>query len=135
MSVVTLINSTSLSPVAHYSYAATAATGSRIVVLAGACPLDADGRTVALGDYSAQASEAFENMLVALADAGGSRTDLLYVRISVASDRQQDLLAAADVVRIALGEHNVPSTLVGVTVLGYDGQLVEIEGIAALDRD
>jgi hypothetical protein len=30
------------------------------------------------------------------------------------------------------GDHDVPSTLVGVTVLGYRDQLVEIEAVAAL---
>jgi hypothetical protein len=36
------------------------------------------------------------------------------------------------VVRDAFGEHDVPSTLMGVTVLGYEDQLVEIEAIAAV---
>ena len=36
------------------------------------------------------------------------------------------------VVREAFGEHDVPSTLLGVTVLGYEDQLVEIEAIAAV---
>ncbi|EED6225823.1 RidA family protein, partial [Salmonella enterica subsp. enterica serovar Haifa] len=31
--------------------------------------------------------------------------------------------------------HDVPSTLLGVTVLGYDDQLVEIEAVAALPAD
>jgi hypothetical protein len=39
---------------------------------------------------------------------------------------------AWEVVRDAFAEHDVPSTLVGVTVLGYDGQLVEVEAIAAV---
>lgn len=131
-SAVSLIHSASLSSIAHYSYAASAMPGARLVVLAGACPIDAEGSTVALGDYSGQTSKAFDNLLTALGDADASLTDILYVRISVASARQEDLLAAAEVVRVALGEHNVPSTLVGVTVLGYDGQLVEIEAIAAV---
>lgn len=134
-SAVELIHSTSLSAIAHYSYAAITAPGARLIVLAGACPIDLAGSTVALGDYAGQASKAFENLLTALADAHGSLTDLLSVRMSVASSRQQDLLTVAEVVRIALGEHNVPSTLVGVTVLGYDGQLVEIEAIAATSAD
>jgi hypothetical protein len=36
------------------------------------------------------------------------------------------------VVRDAFGEHDVPSTLMGVTVLGYRDQLVEIEAVAAV---
>jgi len=36
------------------------------------------------------------------------------------------------VVEAAFGEHDAPSTLLGVTVLGYTDQLVEIEAVAAL---
>jgi hypothetical protein len=36
------------------------------------------------------------------------------------------------VVEAAFGEHDAPCTLLGVTVLGYTDQLVEIEAVAAL---
>ena len=39
---------------------------------------------------------------------------------------------AWEVVRGAFGQHDVPSTLMGVTVLGYKDQLVEIEAVAAV---
>jgi hypothetical protein len=52
--------------------------------------------------------------------------------VLVASTRQHDLVTAWEVVRDALGPHDVPSTLMGVTVLGYDDQLVEIEPTAAV---
>lgn len=38
------------------------------------------------------------------------------------------------VVRDAFGDHDVPSTLMGVTVLGYHDQLVEIEAVARRPR-
>lgn len=130
--VVTLIRSASLSSVAKYAYAATAPPGSRLIFLAGACPLNDDGSTAAVGDYTGQAVKAFENMRTALADAGASIEDVLCTRVLVASSRQQDLVAAWEVVRDAFGEHDVPSTLMGVTVLGYTDQLVEIEAVAAV---
>jgi hypothetical protein len=40
------------------------------------------------------------------------------------------LVAAWEVVRAAFSDHDVPSTLLGVTVLGWPDQLVEIEAIA-----
>jgi len=46
--------------------------------------------------------------------------------------RRCDLVAAWDVVRDAFGDHDVPSTLFGVTVLEYEDQLVEIEAVAAV---
>jgi len=129
---ITLIRSASLSSVAQYAYAATAPAGSRLIFLAGACPLNDDGSTAAPGDYAAQAMRAFENMRTALADAGAEVEDVLHTRVLVASARQQDLVTAWEVVRDAFGQHDVPSTLMGVTVLGYTDQLVEIEAVAAV---
>ncbi|KQT75457.1 RidA family protein [Microbacterium sp. Leaf436] len=129
---VTLIRSASLSSVAEYAYAATAPAEARLIFLAGSCPLDADGATVGVGDVAAQARSCVDNLVTALADAGAQLTDVISTRVLVASTRQTDLVAAWDVVRAAFGDHDVPSTLIGVTVLGYDSQLVEIEAVAAV---
>ena len=129
---ITLIRSTSLSSVAEYAYAATASAQSRLIFLAGACPLNEDGSTAAIGDYPGQAAKAIENMRTALADAGASLEDVLSTRVLVASTRQEDLVTAWEVVRDSFGDHDVPSTLMGVTMLGYKDQLVEIEAVAAV---
>jgi enamine deaminase RidA (YjgF/YER057c/UK114 family) len=129
---VTLVRSTELSDVAEYAYAATVPADARLVFLAGSCPLDADGSTVAPGDHAAQAARCVENMVVALAAAGATIEDVVSTRVLVASTQQADLVAAWEVVRDAFGDHDVPSTLLGVTVLGYDDQLVEIEAVAAV---
>ncbi|WP_344576900.1 RidA family protein [Nonomuraea roseoviolacea] len=129
---VTLIRSASLSDVAQYAYAATAPAESRLIFLAGACPLNEDGSTAAIGDYADQAAKAIENLQTALADAGASLQDVISTRVLVASTRQEDLGAAWKIVRESFGEHDVPSTLMGVTVLGYADQLVEIEAVAAV---
>ena len=73
-----------------------------------------------------------ESLVTALAAAGAGLTDVVYTRVLVASSRQQDLVAAWEVVRAAFGEHDAPSTLFGVTVLGYTDQLVEVEAVAAV---
>jgi enamine deaminase RidA (YjgF/YER057c/UK114 family) len=129
---VTLIRSAALSGVAEYAYAATVPAEARLIFLAGACPLNEDGSTAAVGDYAGQAAKAFENMRTALADADASVEDVISTRVLVAATRQEDLVAAWEVVRDAFGRHDVPSTLLGVTVLGYKDQLVEIEAVAAV---
>jgi len=129
---VTLIRSATLSGVAEYAYAATAPAEARLIFLAGACPLNEDGSTAAVGDYAGQAAKAFENLRTALADAGASVDDVISTRVLVASSRQQDLVTAWEVVRDSFGAHDAPSTLFGVTVLGYTDQLVEIEAVAAV---
>ncbi|WP_311211726.1 MULTISPECIES: RidA family protein [unclassified Arthrobacter] len=129
---VTLIHSDRLSSAAEYAYAATAPAGARLIFLAGSCPLNEDGTTAGIGDYRAQAEKSVENMLLALDAAGAGIGDVISTRVLVASAQQSDLVAAWEVVRAAFGDHDVPSTLMGVTVLGYDHQLVEIEAIAAV---
>jgi len=131
-SAVSLIRSSQLSDAAEYAYAATAPAGSQLVFLAGACPINLDGVVTDVGDYAAQALVAFDNLVLALEAAGASIDDVISTRVLVASSNRSDLVAAWEVVRDAFGEHDPPSTLLGVTVLGYHHQLVEIEAVAAL---
>ena len=129
---VQLIRASALSDVAQYAYAATAPNDARLLFLAGACPLNEDGTTAAAGDYAGQAARCIENMTQALAAADATICDVISTRVLVASSQRDDLVTVWEVVREAFGDHDVPSTLVGVTVLGYADQLVEIEAIAAV---
>jgi enamine deaminase RidA (YjgF/YER057c/UK114 family) len=129
---VELIRSSELSDVAPYAYAAVAHDVRRLVFTAGACPLDADGNTVAIGDVAGQAEQVMANLQVALREAGAELGDVVKSTVYVATQRQEDLLAAWDVVHRWFGEHAAPSTLLGVALLGYNGQLVEVEAVAAL---
>lgn len=129
---IELIRSNSLTDRAPYAYAAVASDVTKLVFTAGACPLDPDGNTVAPGDFTRQAEQAMANLVTALSDAGAQLTDVVRTTVYVASDNQPDLVAAWLVVAAAFGDHDVPSTLLGVTVLGYPDQLVEVEAVAAL---
>lgn len=132
MSAVTLIRSSRLSNVAQYAYAATAPAEARLIFLAGACPLDENGNTVAVGDYAGQAAQVMQNLRTALADSGADLADVVNTRVLVASSAQTDLVTVWNVVRAAFGDHDAPSTLLGVTALGYLDQLVEVEAVAAV---
>lgn len=99
-----------------------------VVFTAGACPLDEHGEVVGLGDLAVQAARAVDNLLAALAIDGATAADLLKATIYVASAERHDLVDVWDVVAPRLGR--APSTLLGVAVLGYEGQLVEIEAVA-----
>jgi enamine deaminase RidA (YjgF/YER057c/UK114 family) len=129
MTSVELVRSTALSEVVPYAYAAVTAPG-RLVFTAGACPLDHDGAVVSPGDVAAQAEQVMANLAVALGAAGAGLTDVAKTTIYVASSSRADLVTAWQVVRDAFGEHDAPSTLLGVTVLGYPEQLVELEAVA-----
>ena len=127
---INLVRSDSLYKEAPYAYASIAPRGA-LIFTAGACPLDDRGEVVGLGDVRAQASLAVANLSTALAASGATLADVLKTTVYVASADQADLVAAWEVVRAAFGDHDAPSTLLGVAVLGYSGQLVEIEAVAA----
>jgi enamine deaminase RidA (YjgF/YER057c/UK114 family) len=131
-SSIELIRSDALTDRAPYAYAAVASDVTRLVFTAGACPLDAAGDTVAPGDIPAQTRQVMANLVTALNAAGVELTDVVKTTVYVASNQQPDLVAAWDVVAETFGDHDVPSTLLGVAVLGYPDQLVEVEAVAAL---
>ena len=131
MAPVQLVRGSGLSDDVPYAYAAVTAPGS-LVFTAGACPLDEHGDIVAPGDIPAQAVKVMENLVVALRACGAELTNVAKSTVYVASSRREDLVAAWDVVRTAFGDHDAPSTLLGVAMLGYPDQLVEVEAVAAL---
>ena len=79
-----------------------------------------------------QAEAAIKNLDAALKEAHASLTDVVKTTIYVASSNRDDLVAAWQIISRAFGDHDAPSTLVGVALLGYADQLVEIEAIAAI---
>ncbi len=129
---IELIRPPELTDRAPYAYAAVAHDVSRLVFTAGACPLDETGATVAVGDVAEQAEQVMENLTTALHAAGAALTDVIKTTVYVASQSREDLLAAWEVVSRRFGDHDAPSTLLGVAVLGYRDQLVEIEAVAAI---
>jgi enamine deaminase RidA (YjgF/YER057c/UK114 family) len=127
-----LVRPAELTDSAPYAYAAVSPPGARLVFTAGACPLDADGRTVAPGDVAAQAEQVMENLRIALHEAGAGLGDVLKSTVYVASADRGDLVTAWNVVKRHFGDHDAPSTLLGVTTLGYPDQLVEVEAVATV---
>lgn len=128
---ISLIHSSNL-PSVDYAYASLVPAGMDLIFLAGACPLNQDTQVPYPGDYARQASMCVENLKEALKASGASLKDVVYTRVLVASQNRDDLATAWRIIRTEFGEHDVPSTLSGVTVLGYSDQLVEIEAVAAV---
>jgi enamine deaminase RidA (YjgF/YER057c/UK114 family) len=128
-----VIDTPALYPGVPYSYVAIASPGITVFT-AGACPLDANGDVVGSGDLAAQTRQAVDNLLVTL-DAAGCRTeDVVKTVVYVATSDHADLGVAWRVVEEVFGTQGPPSTLLGVTVLGWPGQLVEIEAVATRPR-
>jgi enamine deaminase RidA (YjgF/YER057c/UK114 family) len=129
MSNVELVRAPDLSQDVPYAYAARAP--GDLVFTAGACPLDEAGEIVHPGDVAAQAEQVMHNLRRALDAAGCSLADVAKTTVYVASSDRADLVAAWRVISAAFGDHDPPSTLLGVAVLGYPDQLVEVEAVAA----
>ena len=128
---VELRNVETLAAPPGYSHVAVG-RGGTVVFTAGAVPLDAEGDLVGEGDPVAQALHVIENLLAALQTAGAQPQDVAKTTVYVAGASFEAQSAVWQVVRSSeIGR--APSTLVGVPILGYRGQLVEVEAIALLD--
>jgi enamine deaminase RidA (YjgF/YER057c/UK114 family) len=128
---VELRNVSGLAPPPGYSHTAIA-RGATLVFTAGAVPLDATGELVGADDAVAQTDQVVANLLAALSGAGAGPGDVVKTTVYVAGaqhERQSAVWEAVQRSPIAAA----PSTLVGVSLLGYRGQLVEIEAVAVLE--
>jgi enamine deaminase RidA (YjgF/YER057c/UK114 family) len=112
------------------AYAHAVRSGT-LIHSAGAVPVDADGNLVGAGDRAAQTRQVLANLQTQLAAAGASPADVVKTVVYVVADRGEDLSAVWGVVR-ASPFSGAASTLVGVTFLGYTGQLVEVEAVAVI---
>ena len=130
---ISLIRSKNLAEVS-YAYASKVPEGMELLFLAGSCPINKDREVTLINDYTEQARLCIDNLKEALKECGASIEDVVYTRVLVASQDRENLVDVWSVVSDAFGEHDVPSTLTGVTVLGYENQLVEIEAVAAIER-
>lgn len=123
-------NVSGLAVPAGYSHVTIAPEG-RLVMIAGAVPLDENGHLVGRDDYSAHAQQVLANLVAALEAAGATGDDVLKRTVYVVSVNRDDLV----VVWRAVQQSPVAaaaSTPLGVALLGYEGQLVEIEATAVV---
>jgi enamine deaminase RidA (YjgF/YER057c/UK114 family) len=113
-----------------YEYAAVAPAGG-VLFTAGACPLDRHGPVVAPGDHGSRPGSRWPTCWLSWPRTGAAPGDLVRTTIYVVGDRG-DLVRVWDVVAGGLAPSRPPGTLLGVAVLGYPDQLVEIDGVASL---
>ncbi|MDQ3987391.1 MAG: RidA family protein [Actinomycetota bacterium] len=120
-----------LGPSPGYAYGARV-SGGTTVYCAGAVPVDPEGNLIGRGDLQAQTQAVLANLRAVLDRANAAPADVVKTTIFVAGQQREDL---PEVWRAFAQTPFVdaPSTLVGVTHLGYEGQLVEIEAIAVTD--
>ncbi len=122
-------NAPDLFPPPGYAHAVIS-QGARTVRCSGACPIDEEGNVID-GGVATQTLQCLANLRSQLLAAGADFGDVVQARIYVATAIRDDLLQAWRVVeQTPVG--SAACTLLGVSVLGYERQLVEIEVVAAL---
>jgi enamine deaminase RidA (YjgF/YER057c/UK114 family) len=123
----------SLFPPPTYSHASVVEAGTKLAFLAGAVPLDADGKLVGEGDAVRQAERVMVNLGEQLRAVGSDLGHVVATDVYVVSGEPSVLSAVWEVVEasgLSSGPHS--STLLGVACLGYPGQLVEITATAVV---
>ncbi|MFJ1793898.1 RidA family protein [Kitasatospora griseola] len=133
MTDITRISPAELHPTAGYAHITVVEAG-RTAHLAGQCPLDRHDVLVGEGDLFAQIDQVVANSLAALAAVGVGPERVVRSVIYVVDNRPERLAAAWHHLQTGplAPAFATASTLLGVTALGYRGQLVEIDLTAAL---
>ena len=117
--------SAGLAQTSNYRYADR--VGDRLFV-AGQVPRDADGNLIGAGDPAVQARQCLQNLFTLIVHHGFSRNDIHQLTVYVVGAHQNLLDAWREVVS-RFGMDVPPATLLGVTLLGHAGQLVEIDAV------
>jgi len=127
------VNPPSLAPPTGFSHAVVA--DGRAIYLAGQTALDPAGRIIE-GDVVAQFELALANLLVAL-DAAGGRPDQLATLTIYLVDVDGYRARANEIGRVwrrLVGTHYPAMAAVGVSRLWDPEALVEVQGVAVVDR-
>jgi enamine deaminase RidA (YjgF/YER057c/UK114 family) len=109
-----------------------AATGQRLISVAGQVALDKNFTIVGGDDLVAQTKAAMENVGIALKAAGAGWGDVVRRTIYTLSPTQFEAIGRA--IAEVTGESEHPAqTILGVTALAVPGLLIEIEVTALVD--
>ena len=107
----------------------TVADATTMVFLAGQCPLDEGGQLVGTDDLRPQVEQVIRNIVTTLSSVGATPDDVVRTVIYVVSTNRDDLSLVWTMLRNSAiaPALSTASTLLGVSQLGYSGQLVEID--------
>jgi 2-iminobutanoate/2-iminopropanoate deaminase len=131
----TYLNPQAVFPSQQYGFSqGVAALGKTTVYVSGQVGWNAIQQITDPADLGVQTRQALENIEVAVAAAGGSRTDIVSLRLYIMGDQ---IHKAVSVREALLGffpaEHLPASTWIGVSALASKDFLIEIEAVAVLE--
>lgn len=119
-----------LVPTPSYRYADT--VGNRLL-LAGQVPIDEQGNLIGVDDPKRQAGVCLDNLRTLVEVHGFALADVHQLTIYVVGEHQR-LLDAWEGITEWFANDVPPATLLGVNLLGYGDQLVEIDATVERER-
>jgi len=128
-------NPPSLPPPVGFSHISEAR--GRLIWLSGQVPRTADGTHVAPGDFPAQLEQVFQNLAIAVREAGGKFSDVVKLNYYCHQDVDRTLLRHVNLIRDRYVDTARPpaSTFIFVSALARPEWLIEIEAVVALAEE
>jgi len=129
------INPQDLFPSQQYGFSqAVSTTGRTTVYLSGQVGWDSKQQIVDSLDLGAQTRRSLENLETTVRAAGGSRTDIVSLRLYIVGDHIRNATTVREALLSFFPPDKLPaSTWIGVAALASRDFLIEIEAIAVLE--
>ena len=134
------MSKTYLSPCALFSSQqygfsqAVAAVGRTTVYLSGQVAWNAAQQITGPADLREQTRQALENLEIAVKAAGGTRTDIVSLRLYIVGDHIHNARSVSEALLGFFPAENLPTTTwIGVSDLASKDFLIEIEAVAVLE--
>ncbi len=115
-----------------FSQVVTSPPGT-LVFVSGQVGMDKQGKLVGGADLSAQADQAYQNLLHALKAAGASAADVTMLKVHIVDYKPEHAMKLGPIFSKYFSEDALPAqTLIGVAALAVPGLLIEIEATAVV---
>jgi enamine deaminase RidA (YjgF/YER057c/UK114 family) len=129
------VNPNGLFPSLPYGFSqAVIAVGRKLVFISGQTAWDAQQNIVGGDSLLEQARQALRNVQAAIEATGGTRKDIVALRIYIVNYQPESAKGVGSALREFFSPANPPaSTWIGVSALAVPGFLIEIEATAVLE--
>ncbi|MFA7278839.1 MAG: RidA family protein [Sterolibacterium sp.] len=118
----------------EFAQVVTVEGGRKTIYCAGQTAMGKDLAVIGVGDMARQAEEAYRNVLLALAAAGATPAQVVFLRNYVVGYNPSHIEVINQARRKAWGPHQPPAnTLLGVAALALPDILIEVEAVAVTD--
>jgi 2-iminobutanoate/2-iminopropanoate deaminase len=129
------LNPGALFPSEQYGFSQAVATrGKTTVYISGQVGWNAAQQIGDPADLGAQTRQALENVETAVRAAGGTRTDIVFLRLYIVGDHIHNARSVREALLSFFPAKNLPtSTWIGVSALANKDFLIEVEAVAVLE--